>query len=59
MDYGERFNYGKIKDDFGYPNDKGYYSSTYTSFDSKFNQIPSLEDLEKNIPTGLKLFLLG
>ena len=36
MDYGERFNYGKIKDDFGYPDHNGYYSSTHTSFDSKF-----------------------
>lgn len=59
MDYGERFNYGKIKDDFGYPNDKGYYSSTYTSFDSKFNQIPSLEDLEKEYPDKLKTFRWG
>lgn len=33
MDYGERFNYGKIKDDFDCPNPNGYYSSTHTSSD--------------------------
>lgn len=33
MDYGERFNYGKIKDDFDCPNSNGYYSSTHTSSD--------------------------
>ena len=33
MDYGERFNYGKIKDDFNCPNPNGYYSSTHTSSD--------------------------
>ena len=50
MDYGERFNYGKIKDDFGYPDHNGYYSSTHTSFDSKFNQIPSLDNLQEQYP---------
>ncbi len=33
MDYGERFNYGKIKDDFDCPKSNGYYSSTHTSSD--------------------------
>ena len=33
MDYGERFDYGKIKDDFDCPNPNGYYSSTHTSSD--------------------------
>ena len=33
MDYGERFNYGKIKDDFDCPKPDGYYSSTHTSSD--------------------------
>lgn len=33
MDYGERFNYGKIKDDFDCPKPNGYYSSTHTSSD--------------------------
>lgn len=59
MDYGERFNYGKIKDDFGYPDHNGYYSSTHTSFDSKFNQIPSLDDLQKEYPDRLKTFRWG
>lgn len=59
MDYGERFNYGKIKDDFGYPNPNGYYSSTYTSFDSISNQIPSLDDLQKEYPDRLKTFHWG
>ena len=59
MSYSERFNYGKIKDDFNCPNDKGYYSSTHTSFDSKFNQIPSLEDLEEEYPNKLKTFRWG
>ena len=56
MDYGERFNYGKIQDDFGYPDDKGYYSSTYTSFDYNLNQIPSLDDLQKQYPDKIKTF---
>ena len=56
MDCGERFNYGKIKDDFGYPKPNGYYSSTYTSFDSKFNQIPSLDNLQKQYPDKFKTF---
>lgn len=56
MDYGERFNYGKIKDDFGYPNSKGCYSSTHTSFDYKFNQIPSLDDLQEQYPDKFKTF---
>ena len=56
MDYGERFNYGKIKDDFEHPNNKGYYSSTYTSFDSKLNSIPSLDDLQKQYPDKFKTF---
>lgn len=59
MDYGERFNYGKIKDDFGYPDSKGYYSSTHTSFDSISNQIPSLDDLQKEYPDRLKTFRWG
>ena len=59
MDYGERFNYGKIKDDFGYPKPNGYYSSTYTSFDSISNQIPSLDDLQKEYPDRLKTFRWG
>ena len=62
MDYGERFNYGKIKDDFDspkYPKHNGYYSSTHTSFDSKFNQIPSLEDLEEEYPNKFKTFRWG
>ena len=33
MDYDERFNYGKIKDDFDCPKPNGYYSSTHTSSD--------------------------
>lgn len=56
MDCGERFNYGKIKDDFGYPKPNGYYSSTYTSFDSKFNQIPSLDNLQEQYPDKFKTF---
>ena len=56
MDYGERFNYGKIKDDFGYPDHNGYYSSTHTSFDSKFNQIPSLDNLQEQYPDKFKVF---
>ena len=56
MDYGERFNYGKIKDDFGYPDHNGYYSSTHTSFDSKLNSIPSLDDLQKQYPDKFKTF---
>lgn len=38
MDYGERFNYGKIKDDFDcpkYPKHNEYYSSTHTSKELK------------------------
>lgn len=56
MDYGERFNYGKIKDDFDCPNSKGYYSSTHTSFDYNLNQIPSLDDLQKQYPDKFKTF---
>lgn len=56
MDYGERFNYGKIKDDFDCPKPNGYYSSTHTSFDSKFNQIPSLDDLQEQYPDKFKTF---
>ena len=56
MDYGERFNYGKIKDDFGYPDHNGYYSSTHTSFDSKLNSIPSLDNLQKQYPDKFKIF---
>lgn len=56
MDYGERFNYGKIKDDFGYPDYNGYYSSTHTSFDSKFNQISSLDNLQEQYPDKFKTF---
>ena len=52
MDYGERFNYGKIKDDFDCPNPNGYYSSTHTSsdLDSTFNPISSLDDLQEKYP---------
>ena len=52
MDYGERFNYGKIKDDFDCPNPNGYYSSTHTSsdIDSTFNPISSLDDLQEEYP---------
>ena len=52
MDYGERFNYGKIKDDFDCPNPNGYYSSTHTSsdLDSTFNPISSLDDLQEEYP---------
>lgn len=56
MDYGERFNYGKIKDDFDCPKPNGYYSSTHTSFDSKLNSIPSLDDLQKQYPDKFKTF---
>lgn len=64
MDYGERFNYGKIKDDFDcpkYPEHNGYYSSTHTSsdIDSTFNPIPSLDDLQKEYPDKLKTFRWG
>ena len=52
MDCGERFNYGKIKDDFDCPNPNGYYSSTHTSsdLDSTFNPISSLDDLQEEYP---------
>ena len=52
MDYGERFNYGRIKDDFDCPNPNGYYSSTHTSsdLDSTFNPISSLDDLQEEYP---------
>lgn len=56
MDYGERFNYGKIKDDFNCPKPNGYYSSTHTSFDSKFNQISSLDNLQEQYPDKFKTF---
>lgn len=58
MDYGERFNYGKIKDDFDCPNPNGYYSSTHTSSDlnSAFNPIPSLDDLQEEYPDKFKTF---
>ena len=56
MDYGERFNYGKIKDDFDCPKPNGYYSSTHTSFDSKLNSIPSLDNLQKQYPDKFKTF---
>ena len=58
MDYGERFNYGKIKDDFGYPKPNGYYSSTYTSsdLDSAFSPISSLDDLQEEYPDKFKTF---
>lgn len=59
MDYGERFNYGKVKDDFDCPNPNGYYSSTHTSFDSKLNSIPSLDDLQKQYPDKLKTYRWG
>ena len=41
------------------PKHNGYYSSTHTSFDSKFNQIPSLEDLEEEYPNKFKTFRWG
>ena len=52
MDYDERFNYGKIKDDFDCPKPNGYYSSTHTSsdLDSTFNPISSLDDLQEEYP---------
>lgn len=56
MDYGERFNYGRIKDDFDCPKHNGYYSSTHTSFDSNLNQIPSLDDLQEQYPDKFKTF---
>lgn len=59
MDYGERFNYGKIKDDFDcpkYPKHNEYYSSTHTSFDSKLNSIPSLDNLQEEYPDKFKTF---
>ena len=61
MDYGERFNYGKIKDDFDcpkYSEHNGYYSSTHTSsdIDSTFNPIPSLDDLQEEYPDKFKTF---
>lgn len=59
MDYGERFNYGKIKDDFGYPDHNGYYSSTHTSFNSWQNSIPTLEELQKENPQRLKTYRWG
>lgn len=53
MDYGERFNYGKIKDDFNCPKSNGYYSSTHTSsdLDSVFSPISSLDDLQEEFIT--------
>lgn len=56
MDYGERFNYGRIKDDFDCPKHNGYCSSTHTSFDSNLNQIPSLDDLQEQYPDKFKTF---
>lgn len=58
MDYGERFNYGKIKDDFDCPKPNGYYSSTHTSsdFDSAFSPIPSLDNLQEQYPNKFKTF---
>lgn len=61
MDYGERFNYGKIKDDFDYPKypeHNGYYLSTHTSsnIDSTFNPISSLDDLQEEYPDKFKTF---
>lgn len=56
MDYGERFNYGKIKDDFDcpeYPKHNGYYTEKQALFDYKFNQIPSLDDLQEEYPDKL------
>ena len=52
MDYGERFNYDRIKDDFDCPKPNGYYSSTHTSsdLDSTFNPISSLDDLQEEYP---------
>lgn len=62
MDYGERFNYGKIKDDFGYPEypkHNGYYTEKQALFDSKFNQIPSLDNLQEQYPDKLKTYRWG
>lgn len=59
MDYGERFNYGKIKDDFDcpeYPKHNGYYTGKQALFDYKFNQIPSLDDLQEQYPDKFKTF---
>ena len=55
MNYGERFNYGKIKDDFNCPKSNGYYSSTHTSsdLDSVFSPISSLDDLQEENPDKL------
>ena len=61
MDYGERFNYGKIKDDFDCPNPNGYYSSTHTSsdLDSTFNPISSLDDLQEEYPDKFITYCRG
>lgn len=58
MDYGERFNYGKIRDDFDCPKSNGYYSSTHTSsdIDSAFSPISSLDDLQEEYPDKFKTF---
>lgn len=59
MDYGERFNYGKIKDDFDcpeYPKHNGYYTEKQALFDYKFNQIPALDDLQEQYPDKFKTF---
>lgn len=58
MDYGERFNYGRIKDDFDCPKSNGYYSSTHTSSDlnSAFSPISSLDDLQEEYPDKFKTF---
>lgn len=59
MDYGERFNYGKIKDDFDcpeYPKHNGYYTGKQALFDYKFNQIPSLDNLQEQYPDKFKTF---
>lgn len=59
MDYGERFNYGKIKDDFDcpeYPKHNGYYTEKQALFDYKFNQIPALDNLQEQYPDKFKTF---
>lgn len=62
MDYGERFNYGKIKDDFDcpeYPKHNGYYTEKQALFDYKFNQIPSLDNLQEQYTDKFKTYRWG
>lgn len=62
MDYDERFNYGKIKNSFDcpeYSKHNGYYTEKQALFDYKFNQIPSLDDLQEQYPDKLKTYRWG